>query len=110
MLELKKSFHQQVNNTMQTSIQSTNTNFTSSKVKKNEREMMLYKKNQQTKQIKMWPVTFNMLYLIFCKCSELVPDVKSIISIRKDLNGQIAQLSHSIEAKIKMQRGEVDLI
>ena len=43
---------------------------------KNEEEKTPHKKqNQQTKQIRMMPVTFNMLYLILCKCPELIPDL-----------------------------------
>lgn len=47
-----------------------------------------------------------MLYLIFCKCPELVSDLENIHSARRDLNGQITQLPHSIEVKVEMQRGK----
>lgn len=48
-----------------------------------------------------------MLYLILHKCPTLVPDLENILSVRRDRNAQITQLSHSIEVKIEMQRVKV---
>lgn len=87
------------------------TKITPSKEKKKRRENVPYKKQiPQAKQIRMWPVTFNVLYLILCKFPELVPGLENIVWARRDLNGQIAQVPHPIEAKIEMQRGKLTCI
>lgn len=55
----------------------------------------------QTKQIRMWPVTFNILYLILYKCPELVPDLQNIFSAKRDLNEPYSPIPSKLKLKCK---------